>query len=391
MAQTQVTSVSQDELSKILAGNVESIITPDPETKTGEEKKEKTNTELEASLGADFKWSDIEKLVPEKEGDETLEETTETDETKEKAKPGRKPADILSFVTELVTSGELLPFEEGELKTLDEAKELIKLNLKHSKDTSIEEVKEELKASYSPQIQAILHYADRGGRDITPLLSAIAEVEKTADIDIEKESGQISVLTEYLKIQGWDEEDIKEEIETAKDLDKLKSKAEKFLPKLNQMKSERIEMIMQEQEEKDREVEETRRTYLTTIQDTLKQEQLGDLKLSRQEKSKLWNAVADISHTSFNGTPTNAFYKRLEDAQVGKTADYQHFLSIVYHTIDPEGFKEHLLEELRTKVSADTAKKLKIQSTKANSGGNFTEEQSTKKPAISRGFRNPFG
>lgn len=385
MAQISTTSVTQDELSQILAGNVDSIILP-TEEKKDDKKEEVTN---ESTLDSDFKWDELTKLV-ETESDTKEEDKEEPKLEEETKKVGRKPADVVSFVNELIEAKDLLGFEEGEPKTIEEAKEIIRLNLKHSKETSLEEAKNEIKSSYSPQIQAILQYADQGGEDITTLMSAITEIEKTAEFDVNQESGQVSIITEFLKVQGWDDEDIKEEIETSKDLGKLKVKAEKFLPKLNQMKSERIEMMMEESKEKAKKVEETRRNYLATIQETLNQEKLGDVKLTRQEKGKLWNAVADLSYKSFNGSNTNAFYKKIEEIQVGKTADYNHFLELVYFAVDREGYKQKLMEELKTMEASTTARKLKIQQTKATSNTSDFSDETPRKATIKRGFRNPW-
>lgn len=396
MPNIQVTSVSEDEISKILAGNVDSIITPEaPKEEKKEEKTEETiiKEDIVPVLPADFKWSDLEKVdEEEEEKEEKVEEGKPESKTevKDEGKKGRKPADFVSFINELVEAGDLLPFEDGSAKTIDEAKELIKLNLQQSKEASLDEVKKELKASYSPQIQAILEYADRGGQDITPLMSAIAEVEKTANLDPETESGQVAIVTEYLKATGQDEDEIKEYIETQKDLEKLKEKATKYLPKLNQMKTERIQAMMEEQEEQKKQIEETRKEYLGIIQETLNKDKLADLKLSRPEKHKLWSAVVDTSYRSFNGTPTNAFYKKLEELQVGKTANYDHFLELVYFAVDREGYKNKLKEELNSMASAETAKKLRVQTNKSTANGTPASDE-PKKPAVRRAqFRSPY-
>ncbi len=59
-------------------------------------------------------------------------------------------------------------------------------------------------------------------------------------------------------------------------------------------------------------------------------------------------------------------------------------------TIDPEGYKEKLKQELKTQTTVETARKLKIdQKRNSNSETLFEEEQ--KKPTIQRsGFKNPF-
>lgn len=413
MAQTESKPITQEELSAILAGNVDSVITPStPEKLDGapiEEKKVEDKPEEKKSIHdngrfkepiPEFKWSDIEKIANQgeegaKEGSEAINDTKPVETggqpaVEDKKGPGRKPNDIFTIVQEMIDGGELLGFEEGEVKTQEDVKELLRLNLKHKEEGTFEDRFKEKVQNYSPQVQAIIDYAERGGQDISPLLSAIAEAEKTGDFTLETEAGQAEIITEYLRIQGWDAEDIKEEVETAKDLDKLKVKAERFLPKLNQMKTERIQMIMEEQEEKNRQVEQTRRAYLSTIQNTLKQDKIGDIKLDRQDKNKLWNALADVSYRSFNGTPTNAFYKRLEELQVGDKANYNEFLELVHFAIDREGFKKKLADELKTQVSASTEKKLRIQEQKATSGSSMFQEDTSKKPTLKRGFKNPW-
>lgn len=396
MAQTKVENISQDELSKILSGkNVDSILTP-PEEKNEEvkEKDEKKESFKNTVIDTSFKWNELESLVGEKEEEKVEEAKIEdkTDTEIEKKTPGRKPSDIISLINDLVETGDIFGFEDGPAKTIEEAKELIKLNITESKKSTFEDVWKEKIESYSPQIQAIIHYAEQGGGDVSPLISAIAEVESNANLNLDTEEGQESVISEYLKISGWSSEDIKEELETAKDLGKLKSKAEKFLPKLNQMNEQRIQLIIEEQNERQKEAEEARNKYLSTIKTNLDKERLGDIKLSRQDKALIWEGLTDVRHKSWSGQPTNLFFKRLEEMQAGDKADYEHFLEVVYHTLNRGSFKDKLKEEIKTVEAADTARKLKTQDRKATTQETIYQEDNRGRNTVKRqAFKNPWG
>lgn len=391
MAQTEVKQIDESELSRILSGNVDSILTP--ETK---EKTEETNeggggggSQTFKKVDNNFKWNELEKLDEKQEEEVKLEETTEPEEKK----PGRKPSDIVSMINDLVEVGDLFGFEDGPAKTIEEAKELIKLNLAETKKSTLDQIWEDKVKTYSPQIQAIINYAERGGSDVSPLLSAISEVEKSTDFDIESEKGQEDIISEYLKVQGWSEDEIKEEIETAKDLNKLKKKAESFLPKLNQMNQQRLESIMAEQAEREKEADEARRNYLSTIKNTLDKDKLGDIKLTRQDKALIWDGLTDVKYRSWSGQPTNAFFKKLEELQAGDKADYDHFLEIAYLTLNRGSFKDKIRTEIKTEVTAETSRKLKtLDNKKANTSEGFFEEETNRKPTVKRqGFKNPWG
>lgn len=389
MAQTEITTISQDDLSQILAGKVESILTPETEKKEDENKDLEKKESFKKPVDTNFNWSDLSSLVK----DEDLEEpNTPVDQNKpDEKKAGRKPADLVSMVNELVETGDLFPFEDGAPKTIEEARELIKLNIAETKKSTIDDVWKQKVESYSPQIQAILHYAEQGGSDVTPLISAISEVERSNNIDLETEEGQSNVISEYLKVSGWSEEDIKEEIETAKDLGKLKTKAEKFLPKLNEMNQQRIQMLMEEQNEREKHAQEAKERYLSTIKNTLDKDKLGDVKLTRQEKAMIWDGLTDVRHRSWSGQPTNLFFKRLEEMQAGDKADYDHFLEIVYHTLNRGAFKDKLKEEIKTVQTVDTIRKLKTEERKATTQETMFDEEKPKNSIKRQAFKNPWG
>lgn len=318
-------------------------------------------------------------------------QTTST-EVADDTKRGRKPTDLVAVVNQLVEEDILFGFEDEEINTIEDVKELIKANLKYKEENSFEDLWKKKVETFNPQIQAIVHYAEKGGQDITPLLRAMAEVDATDRMDIETEEGQESVVREVLKIKGFDEEEIKDQIETLKDLDKLKAKADKFKPELDKLKEQRIQLMLQEQEERELQAKEAARVYLQTIQNTLTKEEVGGLRLKREEKARIVDALAVPKHKSLNGYNVNEFIKVLEELQFGKNANYDHFLNIVHYAIDRDGFLNKVKESLKNDVIVDNVKKLKTSKTVMANTLEETETQSSNgKPTIQRaGFKNPF-
>lgn len=330
------------------------------------------------------------------------EEKTEEDEEEEEEKPtngaastekkpGRKTTDLVQVVNQLVEEEVLFGFEGEEIKTIEDVKDLIKENLKHREESSINKLWDKKIKGYSPQIQAILQYAEKGGEEIYPLLQAIGKAEESAKLSADDEAGQEEVIRQALKMKGFDDEEIKEQIETFKDLDKLKVKAEKFLPELNSMQEKRVEMLLKEQEQRDAQAREASKVYLDTIQNTLNKEEVGKVKLQKEDKAKIYQALADGRYVSLSGMKTNGFVKALEELQFGKNSNYDHFLNIVHMAIDPEGFYEKIENGIKNKVTEQQVRKIKVSKSSNPNTQEEVETNVTKKPVVTRDkFRNPY-
>lgn len=404
MADIEVKELTSDELSAILHGGADKIVPP-PKGNTEPikqddpvelvDKKDDIKVEKKEDVDPDFKWDELDKMLDTKDPDKKDTDTNKTpdDNTDNKPKGGRKVTDLVAVVNEMIQEELLFGFEDGEPKTIEEAKELIKLNLEQKDKQSEDKFWETKLSKYSPQIQAIIEYAERGGTDVSPLISAISEIERTGEFDVEKENDQEEIIKEYLKVSGWDEADIKEEIETSKDLGKLKQKAEKFLPKLNQMKEQRIQMIMEEQEQAKAQAEQTRKQYLKHLKDNLDKPKVGEIKLDRSDKANLWDALTNIKYTSWNGQPTNGFFKKLEELQTARDGNYEQFLEAVHLVMNRESFIEKIRSEIQTKQAAETARRLKTEQTrKASSESSVDDDEAPiSKSTIRRTFKNPWG
>lgn len=400
-------TLTDEQAASIWAGDTASIINfgnDEPEVTTEEPEVKTVETDNDDSKKVpkvEIKPEDLDNLFAEKTEDEEDEDQDEVPNNKiqnqqsqqddAKPKSGRKPTDLVNVVNQLIEDEVLFGFEGEEIKTIDDVKELIKANLKYKEENSFDDLWKRKVESYNPQVQAILHYAEKGGQDITPLLNAMNEVEQSSSINIETEEGQEETIRQVLKIKGFDDEEIKDQIETFKDLDKLKSKAEKFKPELDKLKEQRINLMLREQEEREQQAKEAARIYIETVQNTLSKDDVGGLRLKREEKAKVLDALALPKYRSINGYAVNEFVKVLEELQFGKNANYDHFLNIVHFAVDRDGFFNKIKESIKNDVTAETVKKLKTsKTTTANTEQNETTSTSRKNVISRAGFRNPF-
>lgn len=393
--------LTDDQAALIWSGETSSLLNMNPEGENATPdtpKPEEVSTPEEDSDDNDSTTINEDEITSafaeEDDDDDESDEGNPSEETntpKPEKKAGRKPVELVSMINQLVDEEILHGFEDSEVKTIDEAKELIKLNLESREKVAEDNWWTNKVQNYSPQIQAILHYAEKGGGDVTPLIQAMSQVEQVYDLDVETEQGQEEIVRQTLKSKGFDEEEIEDQISTLKDLDKLKTKAEKFFPELDGMKKREVQRMLQEQERRQEEARKATDSYVNTIKTTLEKETIGGVKLKREEKAKIFSSLVEPKYTSLNGSPTNGFVKALEDLQFGNSADYEHFLNIVLYAIDKESFLEKIKATTKQEVTAETVKKLK---TSRNPTPNVEEvidtRPSTKKPTISKGFRNPF-
>ncbi len=309
-------------------------------------------------------------------------------------KGGRKP-ELVSFVNKLVEEESLLGFDGQEINTVEDAKELILQNLKQKEKDAYESGYEERKKAFSPQVQAVLHYAENGAQsaeELLDLLGAIKGVEDIEDFKTDTPAGSENVIRQALKAKGLKDKYIDSQVGMLKDLgpEKLKAAADELLPEIEELKQKDVQQKLQAAQVRRQDAEEASKGYINTITKALSEDKVGKLQLQREEKSKLFAALAKPSFTSLSGKPTNQFVKALEDLQFGQTANMGLFLNIVHHAIDPEGFMEKLKTTITSEVASNTQRELRLaKSNKANTNQEPNRDVAPKK-TINKDFVNPF-
>jgi len=406
-----MTEVTDEIASLIWSGG---DITPDllkndssTDDDSDDSKKDEDKSDVDdASKKTEIKDKDLDDIWKNEndEDDEDDEGESDKDDLKsdknadvvKKSAVGRKPSNLISAVNKLIENGELLPFDDGDLKTEEDALQLLKLNLaekeKQSKTTAFtEKIKE-----YSPQVQAVLHYAEQGAQtaeELMTLLGAMKEVEDAYSFTTDSPEDCEKTLRYYYKSKGIRDSSIEKQIKLLKDsgFETLKEEADGIIPEVIAEREQKVAQELQAAEERKQLAEKASQDYLRTIQQTLSKDSIKGIALSKNEKAKLYEAVANPKYVSINGNRTTEFVKRLEEMQFGNAQDYEHFMMIVNLAVDYDGF----MNKLKSSVGAETALKTErllrdTKKTVLTAHDPVVKSRETDKKTVSKGFKNPF-
>jgi hypothetical protein len=295
----------------------------------------------------------------EDDDDDSINIKAITDLTPEE-KSSTKLSDVSSVVQKLIDSELLLPFEDGKVETMEDLVELIKANKESWEQEYSEKFDEEFRSRYSPQVQSILDYAENGGQNIAPLMQMWASAERIAELDEAKPRDAEQIVRRYFELKGvYDsDEELNEQIDMLKDTNALQSKASKFKEKLLELEEDQINQAIEEQKERDAMAAKALQRYTTVVKGKLDSNNLLGIPLSKETKRHLYEMSLPNRYQTTSGMGTG-FDKTLDDLRFGEQQDYEHFLALSWFATDKEGFLNHLRNEVKKDVTADTVRQLK--------------------------------
>jgi len=186
-------------------------------------------------------------------------------------------------------------------------------------------------------------------------------------LDVKSERDQEVIIRDYLQATGYGTaEEIAEEIEVWKDLGKLEQQAAKFKPKLDKMQEKVVAQKLQEQEMRKRQQEQASQQYMENVYNTLKDGNLGEIKVDRKTQSMLYNGLVQPNYPSVSGRNTNLLGHLLEKYQFVEP-NYTLISEALWLLSDPDGYKSKIMEKGAQKSVEKTVRKLKTE--QANAGG----------------------
>ena len=351
------------------------------------EKKDEATEEVtdeSAQDGAEEKTKTSTDSVEEIFGELGQEETEEEIETKERR--GRKSINGISDVFgKLIKDDKIVPFDdEKDLEdySAKDWEELIEANLEEKARQVRSETPKQFFNSLPQELQIAARYVADGGKDLKGLFTTLGQVEETKSIDIKSVTGQERVITEYLSATGYGTaEDIQEEIEIWKDLGKLETQANKFKPKLDKMQEKVVAQKLEEQDLKKKQQENASQAYMKNVYETLKEGQLGDIKVDRKTQAMLYNGLVQPNYPSVSGRNTNLLGHLLEKYQFVEP-NYGLISEALWLLQDPTGYKAKIMDKGAQKSVEKTVRKLKSEQSNiggASLGVNQAEKESVKK------------
>ena len=354
----------------------EDVVVPDTVTKKTEEGVKAEGGEILEDLAIDE--------------EETEEETEVKSETR-----GRKPINgVGDIISKMVKSEKLFAFDDD--KSLDEytakdIEELLEANLEERANQVRRETPKQFFDALPNELKVAARYVADGGTDLKSLFKTLAQAEETYELDTKTERGQEQIIMEYLSATGYgSQEEINEEIEIWKDLGKLEQQASKFKPKLDKMQEKVVAQKLQEQQMKQKQQEEASKQYMHNVYETLKEGNLGKLKMDKKTQSLLYNGLVQPAYPSVSGRNTNLLGHLLEKYQF-QEPNYTLISEALWLLADPNGYKSRIMEMGAQKNTEKVVRKLKME--QANKGtsslGVAEKEKENKKPTRKKIQRKP--
>jgi hypothetical protein len=345
----------------------------DPQSKT--QKKEEKNEEST--------------ITTEEEVTELLESTLNQLENETgKGRPKVDKSGLVETFTKLIDDGLIMPFDDDKDLSdysVKDWKELIEANFNEREKKIKEETPREFFQALPQELQIAAKYVSDGGQDLKGLFKALAQVEEVRELDIDDEHDQETIVRQYLRATRFGSEDeIDEEIDSWKDMDKLGEKASKFKPKLDKMQEQIIAQQLAEQEYRREQQRVAAETYMENVYETLKPGELNGIKIDRKTQSQLYSGLVQPNYPSISGKPTNLLGHLLEKYQF---IEPKHDLiaEVLWLLSDPDSYKNEIRKHAKTEATQETVRNLKTEQAKSKSSFSSVEDKEDRKvPKISR-------
>ena len=394
---TDITSVNQVDLdidSWIGAPGADSVMTSASSTKETEEKPN-----IFASSQTDVSFLDepeqpsqtdvIESIVDE----EIVNDSSSEEETVQRGRPKTEKSSLVGFLKKRIESKEMFAFDDydEEKQTLDDyISSLNEKDLDELWQANISNIKNEI-ASHTPaeffeslpeELQYAAKYVADGGQDLKGLFAALAQVEQVRELDPTDENDQESIVRSYLQAKGLHGtvEEMEEEVNNWKDLGQLEKKAKQFKPKLDAMQEEMIQSKLAEQEIMRKQQEQAADVYVQNVFETLRQGELGGVKLDKKVQSFLYNGLTQPQYPSINGNPTNLLGHLLEKYQYMEPR-YDLIAEALWLLSNPDDYRSSLMKQGKNQAVEQTVRQLKTEQSrnKATSSVNTSQSEQVRK------------
>jgi hypothetical protein len=291
----------------------------------------------------------------------------EEEENEFKGKGGRPKLDksgLFELATKMIDEGSLIPFDDDkpiEEYTAADFRELFEANFQDRESKVAQRVPQEFFQSLPPELQVAAKYIADGGQDLKGLFRTLSQVEEVRDLNPANENDQAEIARQYLYATNFGTaEEIEQEIEDWKDLDRLEQKANQFKPKLDRMQEQIVARQLAEQESRKQQQAEAAQVYTENVYNTLVQGELGGLKLDKKTQSMLYSGLVQPNYPSISGKPTNLLGHLLEKYQF---VEPRHDLiaEALWLLQDPNGYKDKIKSIGNKAAVEQTVRKLKTE------------------------------
>lgn len=302
-----------------------------------------------------------------------------------KGRPKVDKSGLLELAQKMIEDGELIPFDDDkplEEYTTKDFRELFEANFQEREAKIKESTPKEFFNALPEELQLAAKYVADGGQDLKGLFRTLAHVEEMRSLDPEDEYDQAEIARQYLYATNFGTaEEIEEEIETWRDIDKLAQKAQQFKPKLDRMQEEIVARQLAEQEYKKEQQAKQAKAYTDSVYNTLLGGEIGGIKLDKKTQGVLYSGLVQPNYPSISGKQTNLLGHLLEKYQF---VEPRHDLiaEALWLLSDPDGYRNKVKEQGSKAATEKVVRQLKTEEArKLSSSSQKEEDDYRKKPA----------
>ena len=327
-----------------------------------------------------------EEVAKKEEVEETIAELdsliSQEEDAGNKGRPKVDKSGLAELASKMIEEGSLVPFDDDkplEEYTTKDFRELFEANFQERENEIRANTPKEFFNALPEELQYAAKYVADGGTDLKGLFRTLAHVEEMRELDPNDEYDQAEIARQYLYTTNFGtSEEIEEEINDWRDMDKLAQKANQFKPKLDRMQEEIVARQLAEQEVKKQQQETAAKQYTDNVYGTLANGEIGGTKLDRKVQSMLYSGLVQPNYPSISGKQTNLLGHLLEKYQF---VEPRHDLiaEALWLLADPDGYKSKIKDQGTKQAVEKTVRQLKTeQSRKITSSVNDDREYDQK-------------
>lgn len=320
--------------------------------------------ETEVTLNDKLEDTEKEDVINDMISDENSSEvSTQTPENPKNDTLNLLDSNTTGYLNKLFEEGIISPFEGEEVKTYEDFKDLLQVNIKSQIDSVQGSILESELNQLPPQFQSVMKYGMNGGTDVKSLLESWQEAERIISLDTSTDEGKKQVVAEYLSTVGYGTpEMIANDIKAMEDLGTLDSKVALYKPKLEEMQMQRILVQEQQAVQQKQQEEQFFNYFISSVESVLTQdkEYIG-LEIPREMKQALYEQSQPQYVSQLTGNRLDALEAIVEEAKYGQNANPAFYTELMLHATYPEEYKAMLLSQIKAEIAQTHERKLRSQ------------------------------
>ena len=254
-------------------------------------------------------------------------------------------------IKKLVDEGVISVYEDKEdieEYTHDELVKLIKDNIEEVNKKAQEQAILSLLDTLPEEVQYVIEYALRDGKDFKKVFKLLAEYDETKDITSALDDEDVLMLY-YKETKGMDEEEIESLIESYKRKGIFNSKVSQARKELTEIRKSKIQEEIKKQEVEAEERRKGFEQFKNNLISSIEKSNLFKTDKTKKLKDEFVSSLLEIKYDSISGQKTNKFNHLLEK-YLYVEPNYDLIAEVYWLMSDPQSYKEFIRSDVKQKV-----------------------------------------